>query len=367
VNRFSDFLEQTYFGNTVNDYLWVVGSLVVGIIFLRFFAKRISNLIFDLTVRKRVGIDKQRLYDLISKPLKWLLMLIFLYISTSHIEYPPEWHMPPRDEFGLTMVLHRTYLCFLAAVLIWAGLRFTDFVGIILYAKAQLTESKTDDQIIPFLVEIIKILVVILGIFSILGAVFKVDIGALVAGLGIGGLALALAAKESLENLLASFVIFFDKPFVIGDLVQVNNIIGTVEKIGFRSTRIRTLEKSYLTIPNRQMIDNTLDNLSLRTFRRVNFNIGLLYSTTEEQLRAIVHDIQEYIDDHPHTNQEGEIHFMEFGPSSLDIMVLYYIDTMDWRTYLNIKEEINFKVMRIVKKHGADFAFPTQTIHLEKS
>lgn len=367
MNQFRDILEQTYVGNTVNDYLWVAGSLLIGGIFLRFFAKRISNLIFNLTVRKAEGIDKEKLYDLISKPLKWLLMLILLFVSTSHLDFPAEWDMPSRKEFGLPMVLHRTYLCFLTAVLTWTGLRFTDFIGVILYARAQRTESKTDDQVVPFLIEIIKILVVTIGVFFALGAVFKVDIGALVAGLGIGGLALALAAKESLENLLASFVIFFDKPFVIGDLVQVNNVTGTVERIGFRSTRIRTLEKSYLTIPNRHMIDNTLDNLSLRTFRRVNFKIGLLYSTTEEQLRSVVRDIQEYIDSHPHTNQEGEIHFAEFGPSSLDVMVLYYIDTMDWRTYLNIKEEINFKIMRIVKQHGADFAFPTQTIHLEKT
>ena len=199
-----------------------------------------------------------------------------------------------------------------------------------------------------------------------MGSVFKVDVGALIAGLGIGGLALALAAKVSLENLLASFVIFFDKPFIIGDLVSVNGVTGVVEKIGFRSTRIRTLEKSYLTMPNRLMIDNVLDNLSQRTFRRVSFNIGVLYGTTEEQLKNIVTAIQKYIDEHPHTNQDGEIHFMEFGASSLDIMVLYYIDTMDWSVFLKIKEEVNFEIMRIVEHHGADFAFPTQTIHLEK-
>ncbi len=361
-----EYLDDIYFGNSVQDYLWVLGSLLFGVILLRFIAHRISNLIFRLIVGKTEGVDKQELYELLEKPLKWLIMLIVLLIATSHLDYPPEWDIAAKDEFGIRMLLHRSYVAFLIIVITWAALRLTKFLGIILMARAELTESKSDDQIIPFLMEIIKILVIVLSIFIFMGSVFKVDVGALIAGLGIGGLALALAAKESLENLLASFVIFFDKPFVIGDLVTVSGVTGTVEKIGFRSTRIRTLEKSYLTLPNRQMIDNVLDNLSMRTFRRVSFNIGVLYGTSEEQLKNIVVDIQRYIDEHPHTNQDGEIHFMQFGASSLDIMILYYIDTMDWGVFLKIKEEINFEIMRIVEEQGADFAFPTQTIHLAK-
>ena len=361
-----EFLNDIYFGNTVQDYLWVIGSLLFGVILLRFIAHRISNTLFRLIAGKTIGVNKNELYNLLEKPLKWLIMLIILYVCTSHLDYPQEWNLAPKEEFGLRMFLHRSFIAFLIIVITWSALKIIKFLGIILMAKAELTESKSDDQIIPFLMEIIKVVAVTLGTFIFMGSVFKVDVGALIAGLGIGGLALALAAKESLENLLASFVIFFDKPFVIGDLVTVNGVTGSIEKIGFRSTRIRTLEKSYLTLPNRLMIDNVLDNLSLRTFRRVSFKIGVLYGTSEEQLKQIVEEIQKFIDNHPHTNQDGEIHFIEFGASSLDIMVLYYIDTMDWSVFLKIKEEINFEIMRIVQAHGADFAFPTQTIHLEK-
>ncbi|MEQ9187491.1 MAG: mechanosensitive ion channel family protein [Cryomorphaceae bacterium] len=360
------YLDNIYLGNTVQDYLWVVGALIFGFIFLRFVSHRISDLIFRLIVGSSKAVDNSELYNLLERPLKWLIMLIVLFVGTSHLDYPVGWEMAPKEEFGIRMLTHRLYVSFLIVVITWAVLRITKFFGIILMAKAEMTESKSDDQLIPFLIEIIKVLVIVLGMFIFMGSVFKVDVGALIAGLGIGGLALALAAKESLENLLASFVIFFDKPFVIGDLVTVNGVTGTVEKIGFRSTRIRTLEKSYLTLPNRQMIDNVLDNLSMRTFRRVKFNVGVLYGTTESQLKKVVQDIQKYIDEHPHTNQDGEIHFIEFGASSLDIMVLYYIDTMDWSVFLKIKEEINFEIMRIVEEHGADFAFPTQTIHLAK-
>ena len=361
-----EFLNDIYFGNTVQDYLWVVGSLLFGVILVRFIAHRISNTLFRVIAGKTQGVNKNELYNLLEKPLKWLIMLIILYVCTSHLDYPQEWNLAPKEEFGLRMFLHRSFIAFLIIVITWSALKIIKFLGIILMAKAELTESKSDDQIIPFLMEIIKVVAVTLGTFIFMGSVFKVDVGALIAGLGIGGLALALAAKESLENLLASFVIFFDKPFVIGDLVTVNGVTGSIEKIGFRSTRIRTLEKSYLTLPNRLMIDNVLDNLSLRTFRRVSFKIGVLYGTSEVQLKQIVEEIQNFIDNHPHTNQDREIHFIEFGASSLDIMVLYYIDTMDWSVFLKIKEEINFEIMRIVQAHGADFAFPTQTIHLEK-
>lgn len=367
MGDFDRILNSIYLGNTVQDYLWVLGSLLVGFILMRFLAHRVSDFIFKLVAGKSQSLDKEKLHDLLGAPLQWLIMLLVLLVCTSHLDYPEEWGLAPLDEFGVRMILYRTYLIFLCVVVTWAVLRFTKFIGILLFDRAQLTESKADDQLIPFVTEILKIVVITLSIFFIMGAVFKVDIAALVAGLGIGGLALALAAKESLENLLASFIVFFDKPFVIGDLVQVNGMVGTVEKIGFRSTRIRTLEKSYLTIPNLQMVNNVLDNLSLRTFRRVKFNIGVEYDTTQEQIQHIVKDVQKYIDDHPNTNQDGEIHFMEFGPSSLDIMVLYFIDTMDWSLYLKIKEEINFEIMRIVQEHGASFAFPTQTIHLAKN
>lgn len=362
-----EYLDQVYFGNSIQDYAWVVGSIIAGLILQFFIAHRISDLVFKLISKKGTTLNKEDLYTLVGRPLRILIMLVVLYVCTDHLEYPAEWDMSPRDEFGLQMVVHRIYLLILGTVITWIMLRFMRFVGIVLMERAELTESKADDQIIAFLIEALRIVIIVLAVFVLLGAVFKVDVGALIAGLGIGGLALALAAKESLENLLASFIIFFDKPFVMGDLVTVNGVTGSVEKIGFRSTRIRTLEKSYLTIPNLMMVNNILDNLSLRTFRRVKFNVGATYGTTEAQLKAVVTDIQKYIDEHPNTNQDGEIHFSEFGASSLDIMVLYFIDTMDWSVFLKIKAEINFEIMRIMEQHKVEFAFPTQTLHLENS
>jgi len=200
-----------------------------------------------------------------------------------------------------------------------------------------------------------------------MGNVFEVNITALATGLGIGGIALAMASKESLENLLGSFTIFFDRPFTVGDTVTVGSVTGKVEKVGFRSTRIRTYDKSIVTVPNKKMIDAELDNLGMRPVRRVKFNLGLTYDTTIEQIKAIVSDIQEMINNHAKTDQEGKVRFQEFGSSSLDILVIYYVNSPKWDDLIDVREDINYKIMEIVKKHNSDFAFPSTTVYLQQN
>ena len=194
-----------------------------------------------------------------------------------------------------------------------------------------------------------------------------VDITALVAGLGIGGLALAMASKESLENLLGSFTIFLDKPFTVGDTVTAGSVTGKVEKVGFRSTQLRTFDKSLVTVPNKMMVDAELDNLGMRPVRRVKFDIGLNYETTAEQIKKIVSDIQTMVDDHPRTNDEGKVRFQEFGSSSLDVLVIYFVDSPSWDDLIDVREDINYKIMEIVKKHNSDFAFPSTTVYLQNN
>ena len=185
-------------------------------------------------------------------------------------------------------------------------------------------------------------------------------------GVGIGGIAIAMASKESLENLLGSFTIFFDKPFLVGDLVSTGNITGTVEKVGFRSTRIRTFDKSVVTVPNKNMISAELDNLGKRKVRRARFYIGLTYDTSIDQMKKVVNEIETLINDHPRTDQEGRVKFQEFGASSLDIMVLFYVNSTKWDDFIDVKEDINFKIMRIVNDNNCEFAFPSTTVYLQK-
>lgn len=361
------YLDKIYFGNTVEEFLWFLAWFVLGFIFQKIISKLIVKLLVNIFYRYTEDVSIDEFDKKLNRPIKNTIFIIVFFLAFSHLNWPPSLNLTKPPEFGLILIIQKAYSVIFAIAITFVFVRIADCLNLILTEKALKTDTKQDDQLIPFVVEIIKIFVWITSVLIILSNIFDLNIGTLVAGLGVGGLAIALAAQDTLSNLFGSFTIFFDKPFVVGDLVTVGNITGVVEKVGFRSTRIRTLEKSYVTLPNKKMIDAELDNLSLRTFRRVNFNIGLTYNTTSEQLKTIVKEIQDYIDEHPNTNQEGEVKFMEFGDSSLNIMVLYYINTMDWSIFLKIKEEINYKVMDIVEQNNCSFAFPSTSVYIENN
>ena len=363
----TEFLLTEILGNTIQDYAWFLGAILVGFIFKKLISKYLSHLLFKVVGKKgaEVGIDK---FDaLLTKPIGLCIMLSIIYLGSSHIEYPSVWNLASENEVGLKMLVNKGFSLVYVYSIFWIILKVIDFIGLILNKRAEATENKMDDQLIPFIIEIAKIITYVFALVIVMGNIFEVNITALATGLGIGGLALAMASKESLENLLGSFTIFFDQPFTVGDIVTVGSVTGVVEKVGFRSTRIRTFDKSLVTVPNKKMIDAELDNLGLRPIRRVKFNIGLTYETTPEQIKAIVTDIQEMINLHEKTNQDGRVRFQEFGSSSLDIMVMYFVDSPKWEDLINVKEDVNYKIMEIVKRHNSDFAFPSTTVYLQKN
>ena len=358
-----DFLQRIFIGNTLESYCWFIGIILAGLIFKRVLSKVLTFVVFKFLQKYSTGVGYGKLLTLLKKPLGVFVLLISCYFAFNKLTFPTEWGCVTIDHFGLRMLLYRIYEIGIIVTLTWILLRLIDFFGLVLTYRASLTESKTDDQLVPFIKEAIKVLITIFALFFILGAVFKLNIASLIAGLGIGGLAIALAAKESLENLLGSFTIFLDKPFIIGDHIRIGTLEGHVEKIGFRSTRLRTPEKSYVTVPNKKLVDSELDNLSLRIQRRAKFDVGLTYETTTEQYKKIVADIQQYIDTHDHTLKgETKVRLNEFGVSSINIMVLYFVDTLEYDVYLDVRQEINYKIIEIVQKHGSNFAYPTTAV-----
>jgi MscS family membrane protein len=358
------FFDQYFLGNSIEDYCWFAGIILVGLLFKKLVSKLLALIIFKFVKKYSLGVGKERFLGLLLKPISLFILLLTFYLAFTQLDFPKEWKVPPRDKFGINMIIFRSYQIAIVMAFTWIILRMVDFLGLIMLHKASQTESKSDDQLIPFIKEFMKILVIIFSVFFILGAIFELNISSLIAGLGIGGLAIALAAKESLENLLGSFTIFLDKPFVIGDMVKVGNVQGNIERIGFRSTRIRTVDKSFVTVPNKKMVDSELDNLTLKTFQRARFNIGLTYDTPPEKIKAVVADIQKLLDEHPKTNPDNKVKFHDFGVSSLDILVLYFVDSMSWDEYVDVREEVNFRIMEIVRNHNCSFAFPTSTVHL---
>ena len=345
--------------NTLENYLWFFGIILLSIVFKRFISNKVSGLILKLF--KRFISSKNEvstLLNLLVKPIESLILVVAVYIAFNTLDYSGI----TEDTVRFKSITNLIFNLVIVIIFTWIVLKVIDFLVLILEKQAEATESKVDDQIILFAKEAARLTVYIISFLIILGAVFNINIGSLIAGLGIGGLAIALAAQDTLENLIASFIIFFDKPFHIGELITAGGVTGVVEKIGFRSTRIRTLEKSFVTVPNKMLISSELDNLSLRTFRRAKFDIGLTYGTSEATIKNIVKEIQDYIDKHEKTNQDGLVKFDSYGDFSLNVMVLFYVETQEWVEYLNVKQDIMYKIMDVVNTNDSDFAFPTQSL-----
>jgi MscS family membrane protein len=186
------------------------------------------------------------------------------------------------------------------------------------------------------------------------------------AGLGISGLAFALAAREALANLLGSLVIMFEKPFRVGDWIRVGDDEGHVESVGFRSTRIRTFYDSLISLPSSKLIDATVDNLGAREYRRVKTSLAVTYDTPPQKVKAFVDGIKEIISSHPKTRKDNfHIVFNDFGSHSLDILVYFFLKVPDWPTELAEREGIFLQIIQLAESMGVKFAFPTETVHVE--
>jgi len=372
----SSFFEQTFWGNTVRAYCLFGIILLLGLIFRTIVSKLLSKLLFKLFKSFSQQNHDDTFVALLLKPIEIFILFSTLYLSINQLKHPLEvtvFHFGKlvgkvKEQIPVTIgeCIDRIFLFLIILSIFWIFLRIIDFVSHVLTFKASLTESKADDQLVPFLKELFKTIVVFIGFFTLLGFVFEVNVLTLITGLGIGGIAIALAAKESLENLLGSFTIFLDKPFTVGDLVKVDGVEGTVEKVGFRSTLIRTTEKTMATIPNKGMIDGVLENMSLRNFRRVKFSFGITYETNAETIKNIVDEIRTYIREHQDTSDDGNAYFEGFGDSALNIEVIYFVSLTAYNDYLSIKQEINFKIMEIVMRNKSDFAYPTQRLISDK-
>jgi len=361
------FLENEYLGNSGMNYLIFIAAVILGLIFKGIISRYLSHTLYKVIGKKEKRVGVEKFDELLTKPIAFFIMLTILYFGANQLSFPEDWGLVPVEEMGTRMILQKGYSFLYIYSVFLIVLRIIKFFSLLLQKRAEESENKLDDQLVPFATEITKFIAYLFLIYTLLGSVFNVNVTTLVTGLGIGGIALAMASKESLENLLGSFTIFLDKPFTVGDIVSVGAVTGTIEKVGFRSTRIKTFDRSIVTVPNKKMIDAELDNLGMRPVRRVKFNIGLTYETSADQIKNIVTDVQNMVDQHPKTNQDGKVRFQEFGSSSLDIMVMYFVDSPDWNDLIDVKEDINFKIMEIVKTHKSDFAFPSTTVYLQKN
>jgi MscS family membrane protein len=225
---------------------------------------------------------------------------------------------------------------------------------------------KTQNVLFPFFARIIKVFVVFIG-FAMIAYEWGYDINGFVAGLGIGGLALALGAKDALSHIFAGISMAIDKPFAIGDLISTdNNLEGVVEDMNFRSTRIRTLDKALVSVPNAVIANQYIYNWTRRQNRRVRFLLGVTHSTTEVQLKKITERIKEVIVQHKDVEVDSvTVAFDNYTPNSLDLLILYVTNTNEFNEFMLIKEEINYEIMKILKEENVLVAFPSTSLYFK--
>jgi len=248
---------------------------------------------------------------------------------------------------------------------VWAGYRLIDVLGDFMASKAAKTESRLDDQLVPLVTKTLKVFVAIVGGIFVLQNL-EVNVGSLLAGLGLGGLAFALAAKDTVANFFGSVMIFVDKPFQIGDWVVISGTEGVVEEVGFRTTRVRTFYNSLVTVPNSTVVGAMVDNYGARQYRRYSTTLGLCYDTPADKVQAFCEGVRAILQAHPGMRKDYYlVEFKQFGATSFDIMVYCFMIAKNWNEEMRTRTQINLEIVRLAEALGVSFAFPTQTIHVE--
>ncbi|MCW8848125.1 MAG: mechanosensitive ion channel family protein, partial [Sedimenticola sp.] len=239
-----------------------------------------------------------------------------------------------------------------------------DIIAVYLMRRALATENKLDDALVPLIPKTLKIFITVIG-FVFIADNINVDISSLLAGLGLGGLAFALAAKDMVQNLFGSVTVLMDRTFSVGDWVVVGSVEGSVESIGFRSTRIRTFYNSVVTVPNSKFITADVDNMGERRFRRLSCKLSLTYDTPPDRIEAFCEGVRELIRRHPYMRKDYyQVYLNEFAASSLNVLLYVFWETPEWNTELRERHRFLLDILRLAKRLGVEFAFPTQTLYM---
>ena len=289
-------------------------------------------------------------------PLQRLTLAAFIYAAAASLP----WAIP-----GLTKFLFTAYK--IAATLLFCqGLYNASEVADLLLASCS-PEIRSNKTLRSLLDTTYKVLVIILGVATC-AQIVGFPIGSIVAGAGLVGLTISLAAQESASNLFSGIVILMDKPFSIGDWITVGNVEGEVIDINFRSTRIRSMDHSVVIITNSQICSSTVQNAALRTMRPYKFTLGVTYGTTRAQLEKLMADLQAMLDNSPYTNKGTNIvRLTSFGDSSINILISAYLTTNVYATFLQQQNDLNLNIMDVMQADGVDFAFPSTSVYIEKN
>lgn len=340
-------------------YLWQhIGILIV--ILLSFLLHKLLSFIFSRILYKgatKLGYSKLvRPYLLpVAKPLSFFMVFLFIMVIFPILQLPIE----------VSRYINYAFRAILPFFVMLVFYKLIDVFSLYLEGLAEKSDSSLDNHVIPLIRKVLRVFVVIIGGLFILQNL-DVNITALLAGISIGGLALALAAQDTLKNFFGSLMIFIDKPFSVGHWITSGDIDGTVEDIGFRSTRVRTFRNSLTYVPNGKLADSTVDNHGLRQYRRFFMHIAITYDTPPDLIEVFVMGLRKIVEKHPDTRKDFYIvEFNEMGDFSLKIMFYIFFAVPTWPEELRARHEVLVEIVRLAERLGVRFAFPTQTVHME--
>jgi len=351
LNLIQDILYQSYFGNSLLDYIISLSIFLLSIIFILIFKKILLNRLVTWAEKTETTIDDFLISSIKRKALPLIYYGAF-YLSMKNLSLNP----------ALTKSIN---VLGLALLTILGATFFTSLVLYFLENYWQQKEKGNDKTYaLKVITKVVQLIVWGLAIILFLDNL-GIEINALIAGLGIGGIAIAFAAQAILQDIFSYFSIFFDHPFEIGDFIIIDDYMGTVENIGLKTTRLKSINGEQLIFANTDLTNSRVRNYKRMQARRVLFTIGVTYETSLEHLKEIPGIIQNIIRSIPETTFDRS-HFLSYGDFSLNYETVYYIQGNDYNKYVDIHQEINFRIKEEFDKRGIEFAYPTQTLFLKK-
>ena len=344
---------------TYEKFKYVGIAIAVFILFVllkKIFAKYVFKIILKLVNKTKFSADT-KIVSAFERPLINFFEVLGLYFAFRILTYA----------FPISILfIDKVFSSAIIILISWGLYNLTGDSSLLFEKMHRAYDVKVDNILFPFISKTLRLIIVALAI-TIIAEKWGYNIQGFITGLGLGGLAFALAAKDAAANIIAGIFIILDKPFSIGDWVSSDTLEGTIEDISFRSTRIRTFDQAIITVPNSRLANEPVTNFSRRCKRRVNFNLAINYGTPRERLEICVEQIRNMIENHPEVNKEViHVRFDKFNDSSLDIFIYFFIDTTELAQYLKIKEEINFNIMEILQKEGVSIAFPSTSVYVER-
>ncbi|MBM7573239.1 mechanosensitive ion channel family protein [Aquibacillus albus] len=332
-----------------------IGVFLVFLIFRKIFAKYVFHLI--LKISKKTPTDFfSNVCLAFEHPIRWIFLIIGIYVAVGYFPY-----LEQSNE-----VFRQCIRSGIIAMIAWGLYNLSSSSSLLFTNINERTNIKIDPILIPFLSKTIRFVIIAIS-FSIIAQEFDYDVNGFVAGLGLGGLAFALAAKDAIGNLFGGIIIITEKPFSIGNWIKTPSVEGIVEDINFRSTKIRTFDQALVTVPNATLANENIINWSEMGKRRITFHLGVTYDTPKSKLESTVKKVEELLTNHPDVHPETIfVHFDRYNDSSLDIFLYFFTNTTVWAEYLKIKEEINFSIMEILEDEGVSIAFPSRSLYFQK-